>query len=360
MKQRHGFTLIELLVVLAIIAVLIGLLLPAVQKVREAASRMRCANHLKQIGLALHGFHDAVGYLPPGQLCTGTLTNASHTAFTYLLPHLEQDALHRLYRYDQTWFDPGNYAAVAYEVKLFYCPSNRSGGSIDLRNEIQQWSAAMPPVVAGLDYALCKGANAGFGLEPQRIPAEARGLFQLTEPTEGAVPGPAGGLSPPAFRVRFTDIRDGLTSTLALGDAAGGSSRCPVGDLDNPGQPVASPFTSGTMLMDQSWSAASLTDRSHPWYASLFAVTAQYGLPPTPREEPMNRTPGTPTIVGNDFSGYNTSGRDYCSGFRSLHPGGCNFLLADGSVRFIGQTIAAPTYRALSTYAGGEILGEIP
>jgi prepilin-type N-terminal cleavage/methylation domain-containing protein/prepilin-type processing-associated H-X9-DG protein len=341
---RSAFTLIELLVVLAILGVLMGLLVPAVQKVREAAARLGCANNLKQLGLALHHYHLDNDSFPPGMYMTSELSDAWATGYTYLLPYLEQENLQRKYDFASPWYLPPNYEAVGIEVKLFYCPSNRSRGTIDLAPIQAQWGVAMPPRAAACDYAFCKGANGGLSDNAFRIPGEARGVFDVSSST-GAL-----------YTMRFAGITDGTSTTFAMGDAAGGSPLYLVADLAHPDQPAVDPFTGQPDRLDQSWSAAGLGDPNHPWYGSVFAVTAQYGLAPDPRDESMNRRPATPTAASNDHTGNNRNGRDHVSGFRSNHPGGCNFLFCDGGVRFVSQAIAPATYRALSTCAGGEVI----
>jgi prepilin-type N-terminal cleavage/methylation domain-containing protein/prepilin-type processing-associated H-X9-DG protein len=342
--RRRAVTLIELLVVIAIIAVLVGLLVPAVQKVREAANRLSCQNNLKQLGLALHSYHGVQGSFPPGMVSTSAqIADADGTGYTLILPYIEQDNTFRSYHFDEPWYATDNYQAVGFQIALFFCPSNRGAGQINLAPIAAQWNMPLPPYAAGCDYVFCKGANASLTFFGTRIPFDVRGVFQVGRPGMNGV--------------RLTDILDGTSNTFALGEAAGGNPAYLVRDLNNPNQPVTSPFTGQPAWTDQSWSAAGVDSPSHPWYGSVFGVTAQYGLPPDPVDEPMNRTLVTPSINGGDTFGDNRGGGCLVSGFRSMHLGGCYFLFCDGSVRFVEQSIAPVSYRALSTYAGGEPSG---
>jgi prepilin-type N-terminal cleavage/methylation domain-containing protein/prepilin-type processing-associated H-X9-DG protein len=343
--RRRAFTLIELLVVIAIISVLIGLLLPAVQKVREAASRLQCLNHLKQLGLALHNFHDTRGGFPPGFVCDDNPPNASHSGYTFLLPYLEQANLQRLYQFDLPWFAVENYQAVAYNVPLFFCPSNRTRGDIELEAIGVSWGCPLPPRAGSTDYAFCKGANGALHRDYSRTPAAARGAFDIRPFVTDLGP-------------RLLSITDGTSTTFAMGEAAGGTNVYLVRELSDPTAAVINGLTGQPAIADQSWSAASVTTMTQPWFASIFGVTAQFGLGPDPRGEPMNARPVTPTVFGEDPAGDNRAGRDFVSGFRSRHQGGCNFLFCDGSVRFVQQGVTMQVYMALSTVAGGEVVGD--
>jgi prepilin-type processing-associated H-X9-DG protein len=301
---------------------------------------------MKQIGLALHNHHMTHGAFPAGLVCSGSnTTDAEATGFTYLLPFLEQDTTHRLYHFDDPWFAQTNYDAVGRDIRVFFCPSNRPSGRINLAPMAQQWGAALPPYAGSTDYAFNKGANGSLYPDGRKVPYEVRGAFDVLPPENGHT------------GVRLTEIGDGTTHTFALGEAAGGMPGLIVRSLADPEQPVIDPFTGQPAIIEQSWSAAGVGDTSHPWYGSVFGVTAQFGFAPDPRDEPMNRRLLTPTVFGGGTTD-NANARDYVSGFRSRHSGGCNFLFCDGGVRFVRRTIRPEVYRAMSTANGGETVND--
>jgi prepilin-type N-terminal cleavage/methylation domain-containing protein/prepilin-type processing-associated H-X9-DG protein len=189
-RPTRGFTLIELLVVIAIIAILIGLLLPAVQKVREAAARIKCKNNMKQIGLALHSHHDRVGWLPPGYQ-TGRLANGTETGpgwgwATHLLPDLEQDNLFRQISFTNAIGAAPNASPRTQQLKVFLCPSDTEIGTFTVNGA--------NVTVAHANYVGVFGTN-----EPDN-PSAGNGTFYRNS------------------RVRFGDISDGLSNTYVVGE----------------------------------------------------------------------------------------------------------------------------------------------
>jgi|SRR5262245_37512499 len=202
----RAFTLIELLVVIAIIAILIGLLLPAVQKIREAANRMSCSNNLKQLGLAMHSYHDTVGQFP--YVRSGGGQNR-HTWALLLLPYLEQDNVFKVYQStipgvnktdgynNHTATDTQMVAARQVQAKTFFCPSRRSAPSLS--------PISTGSTVTGLpsDYAACSGDT---GTVP------TTGIFQMVNSNHMAV------------AVRFADVIDGTSNTLMIGESTSSSA----------------------------------------------------------------------------------------------------------------------------------------
>jgi prepilin-type N-terminal cleavage/methylation domain-containing protein/prepilin-type processing-associated H-X9-DG protein len=311
--QRRGFTLIELLVVIAIIAVLIGLLLPAVQKVREAASRMACANNLKNLGLAAHNYHDAQKKFPPGAVGPFTpsfpqyLQLKHHGLGTYLLPYLEQDALFRQYSWDVSWFDPPNQLAVNTQLRIWQCPSAESNRIVDGSLP----TIAPPPEAPSNGTAAC-GDYAGMGvvdaglvlagvIDPPGGPRDERGHYEGVFPINRAT--------------RLIDITDGASATILMAECAGRPQlwrgRVQIPNLWLTG----GPWASRNLL----WGRGASADGT-----AFFGTCA------------VNCT--------NDREVY------------SFHPGGANVVFADGHVRFLRADINIRVFAALVTRAGGEVV----
>ncbi|MBN9122739.1 MAG: DUF1559 domain-containing protein [Planctomycetes bacterium] len=335
MARRRAFTLIELLVVIAIIAILIGLLLPAVQKVREAAARMKCSNNLKQLGLALHNYEGANGKWPP--LYPGTAPNSTTFDYKYtwsvlaqLNPYLEQTNVYNTMDLTQPMYDASNNItaknqfAVVQKVPIFLCPSDKG----------EPVSSAYGVTNMGpTNYVACHGSGVsggGYG-----SPVSADGIF-------------------PAVRgVKITDITDGTSNTVAMSESVLGD-----GAEISPTQPgderVAYKYLgyAGTLPNDtncagapQSWNG--YNRRGFMW-ASGEARCVSYNHYYTPNSKSFDCVANDPTNTYISV-GYRAA--------RSKHSGGVNALLGDGSVRFVRDSISLPTWRALSTRANGDIVG---
>jgi len=194
-SQRRGFTLIELLVVIAIIAVLIGLLLPAVQKVREAAARMQCANNLHQLGLALQNYHDVYGSFPPGQVrAPYAWWTVNHGWAVFILPYLEQQSLYDAYHWDQALAAQANQGVVARPLKNFCCPSTSEQDRYDTKG-------GLLPSYGG--KAACGDYAPTWYVDPALTTGDSQGVLA------------------PNCMTKLTDITDGTSNTILLTEDAG-------------------------------------------------------------------------------------------------------------------------------------------
>jgi prepilin-type N-terminal cleavage/methylation domain-containing protein/prepilin-type processing-associated H-X9-DG protein len=299
-KIRRGFTLIELLVVIAIIAILIGLLLPAVQKVREAANRMKCSNNLKQLGLAMHNFNDTNGHLP-GNLRPAAAGTIRVRWTTYLLPYFEQDNIYRIYNQNANWSDPSNITAVNIPLKVMLCPSSQSAGKFDGSPD-NGWADTRYAVgdYAGIYWSWYQNVN-GVGLP---------GILSKTD------------------EVRLTDVTDGLSNTIHLTESAAKPDRYLNGRL-------VQAASNGNRVNGGGWCRPA-SDIPAPESTSAISVTNGFA------------------ISGYPDSKYGTDGTGQIYGF---HSGGVNALLGDGSVRFLKASVSFTTLQALITRSGGEVVG---
>lgn len=186
MRQRRAFTLIELLVVIAIIAVLIALLLPAVQQVREAARRTQCRNQLKQLGLAIHNYHDLHTTFPPGVIASdGNLQDGMHSGLTLLLPQIDHISVYQKYDFNVSWRDPVNQEATSAYISTFRCPSCPGG--------LPQSGGFNLPTS---DYSFSKGNRAWLCFDQ---PVKS-GMFDVNS------------------RTKLRDVTDGSSNTFAMGE----------------------------------------------------------------------------------------------------------------------------------------------
>jgi prepilin-type N-terminal cleavage/methylation domain-containing protein/prepilin-type processing-associated H-X9-DG protein len=314
-NYRRAFTLIELLVVIAIIAILVGLLLPAVQKVRSAAARTSCTNNLKQIGLALHNYHDPNHGLP-GNIRPSATNTVRVRWVTFLLPYFEEDGAYKAYNQTVNWSDPLNLPVTSKRLKIFSCPATPEIDRLDANPELSPWK----PIIAVGDYA-------GFyGVDPR---LQSLGLVDVAGVDRG-------GFSK-TQKLTFADFTDGLSNTLLVTESAGKPDLYRNGRLIG-NAPVN--WVNGGGWARPASDIALLTGSSADGtvFPGPYAVNITNGQQPASYPDPFWGVDGTGQIYG-------------------FHPGGVNALFGDGSVRFISQSIPIRTLAALVTRNGGEGLG---
>ena len=334
---KTGFTLVELLVVIAIIGVLVGLLLPAVQSAREAARRMSCTNNLKQIGLAMHNYHDTRNGFPEGATAqfgaSLPQTNLIVSGFAAILPFIEEANLQNLYNFDIPW--EGQSPTVARTtIKPYFCPSSAGENPV----EDLEFGALGLPVGTRFGvttYLLSKGANFRWCNQPRSISPALRGVFDL------------------GLKTSIGQIRDGTSKTMLVGEGASGPylSLCQGQGCTGPALPsnlggLATPFQAWMVQQPVSttYKSAGLSART-----SIFGSTA----------DPLNKFPITETLIDDGgfdgAAGCTGNDADSTSNFSSPHPSGGSFAFGDGSVTFLTDDIDITVFRGLSTIGGGEV-----
>ena len=327
--RRRGFTLIELLVVIAIIAILIGLLLPAVQKVREAANRMSCSNNLKQMGLALHMYHDTFKKFPYGANDDGS-DNVGVVAYlpwgVALLPYLEQQNLYNQFNQKVVFNLPPNNTDVpdptlnpaANSVKVYNCPSSPSNGVVyqdtwdNSGDAYGPYSGNPTWTVSASDYIAISGMLGRFvrPYVPPGVRVDQNGVLNDN------------------FQVSIKMISDGLSNTWLVGECGGAPNVWVKGKLF--ASPPYDPTSTGFYISGNAWA---------------------------------DETNGDQWIGGNTYDGMNPVSGGPCTincaniqGFYSFHTGGANFLYGDGRVQFVSESIDPKVVIFLISFRDGQVI----
>jgi prepilin-type N-terminal cleavage/methylation domain-containing protein/prepilin-type processing-associated H-X9-DG protein len=312
-RYRTGFTLIELLVVIAIIAVLIGLLVPAVQKVREAANRMSCTNNLKQIGIALHNYEGTNGMFPAAS--TGPATTATppppfrHGWVAYTLPWIEQDNVRKAYEINANWYDPVNANVIFIPIKTYSCPSadfGRTATSTSLNVYGRRTAAAW-------DYASVNVSSYAPGYSGTSNAARRTGV--MNDRLGSAI----------------AEIIDGLSNTLMVSEDANRPQLWVLGKKRTDITADTSNYPAGNVGPGEVSGGV--------WAEHQKAVSIGGSSP-----DGVTTVGGGPCAINctNDWELY------------GMHPGGVNGLMADGSVRFLKSGMGIDVLAALCSRAGGE------
>ena len=325
-KRRSGFTLIELLVVIAIIAILIGLLLPAVQKVREAAARMSCSNNMKQIGLALHNYHDTVGVLPPGcardQIPFGTAGSAGggwgSSWKVYILPYIEQGNIANRWQFNGSssgYTNVNNMNLVnRVTIKPYRCPSS-----------------PLPEFYASSynnGRFLMLSSYTGVAGASTDTPRHTHGTYGISS---------GGGVLFAGSQVTLVGITDGTSNTIVVGEQSDH-----LRDAAN--RPITGSYTAITSQGPHGWTMGSGNNQVGATYGDrTFNCT-------TTRWEINRRGLGNSGANGT----HHNLGRNIP--FSSGHSGGAQMLLGDGSVRFLTASTPVATLQRMSSRAGGEVI----
>jgi prepilin-type N-terminal cleavage/methylation domain-containing protein/prepilin-type processing-associated H-X9-DG protein len=357
--RRPAFTLIELLVVIAIIAVLIGLLLPAIQKVREAANRLSCSNNLKQIGLALHNYHSANGTFPPGQvhLCPLNSFGGGEPALTNwaieLLPYIEQENLYQ--QYDKSYAStvincavantgkyqtsPGNLAVLATVVKTYLCPSDVNGTQLQLPATGSVNAAGKP--IAGSSYAAMGGATStGFS------PALTVDNYYHDLTSLLTYPEPPGGQNGSVFDATlYLPPPSAWRGVLHVVNTASFAAK-----VRNYTQEKISSITDGT---SNTMAVTEYATRTMPGYRKFWGYGRnQYSFSAAMIPQ-ATRLPDYNACAAQEAGDPSAICR---RAFASFHSGGANALFADGSVHFLSINLDGRVFMAMATIAGGEVL----